>query len=327
MVTIAIAVGCGMGAAARQLGVWAREQKRAAVAAGLAAIALVPAAQLAGNWATHDASDRYFARDYAANALETLPPRAIYFTVGDNDTFPLWYLQAAEGVRSDVRVVNLSLANTSWYVEQLVRRDPSFPLTLPNGAARQAVRVEEWRDTMVMVPVRRTAEQLGLSIGTIVPDSITMRPRPRIGDYFLPADAVLLDIIRTNAWQDSICFATTAGEGGLGWLEPYGRLQGLHWCLVPVPGAGVNQEVLRANLLERHAYRGYADPGTEIDPVSRMIGALYLQALTALLEAEQTSGATDRCREYARQLFAAVPPERLGLSVNDREDIEAHCRA
>src|SRR4029079_2439215 len=81
-------------------------------------LVLVPVSQLARNWKANDASRRHFAHDYAVNALGPLPPNAIYFTVGDNDTFPLWYVQGVENVRPDVTVVNLSLANADWYVRQ-----------------------------------------------------------------------------------------------------------------------------------------------------------------------------------------------------------------
>jgi hypothetical protein len=322
-VTIAVAVACGTGVAARWLAQHVRV--RSLQAAALAVIALVPAGQLAGNWAAHDASKRHFTRDFAANALGTLPSRAIYFTVGDNDTFPLWYLQSVEGVRPDVRVINLSLANASWYVRQLVRRDPTFPASVPNDSARRVRPIARPADTTVVIPVRRTAEQLGLPAGSVVPDAITVRVGPRIGTDYLPADAVLLDIVRTNAWRDPLCFAATAGPDGMGWLKPYARLEGLHWCIVPVPGIGVDLDLLRANLLERFEYRGFADPSVAVLDMSRTIGSLYLYALGELLDAERGRGATERCRDDARRLLAAVPPARLGLEASEQAAIEARC--
>ncbi|HOT15994.1 MAG TPA: hypothetical protein PK252_14645, partial [Bacteroidales bacterium] len=74
------------------------------------------------NWDDHDRSDRYTCRDFASNYLNSCEKDAIIFTNGDNDTFPLWYAQEVEGIRTDVRVVNLSYLGADWYLEQMHRK-------------------------------------------------------------------------------------------------------------------------------------------------------------------------------------------------------------
>jgi len=94
----------------------------AAGIAGVVTLILVPGIMGAENWDDHDRSGRYTARDFGANYLKTCAPNGIIFTNGDNDTFPLWYNQEVEGVRTDVRVCNLSYLQTDWYIDQMKRK-------------------------------------------------------------------------------------------------------------------------------------------------------------------------------------------------------------
>ena len=88
----------------------------------LVCLALVPGILAANNWDDHDRSGRRTANAMARMYLESCAPNAILFTIGDNDSFPLWYLQEIEGVRRDVRVVNTSLFQTDWYIDQMKRK-------------------------------------------------------------------------------------------------------------------------------------------------------------------------------------------------------------
>ena len=82
----------------------------------------LPVNLISNNWDDHDRSGRYSAHSMAVNYLESCDKDAILFTIGDNDTFPLWYAQEIEGIRTDVRVVNTSLLSTDWYIDQMKRK-------------------------------------------------------------------------------------------------------------------------------------------------------------------------------------------------------------
>jgi len=88
----------------------------------LVCIIIVPGVLAANNWDDHDRSGKYTTNSMARKYLESCAPNAILFTIGDNDTFPLWYLQEIEGVRRDVRVINTSLFQTDWYIDQMKRK-------------------------------------------------------------------------------------------------------------------------------------------------------------------------------------------------------------
>lgn len=105
------------------------------MAIGATALSLVvPGIMAKEGWDDHDRSKRSLSRDCAINYLQSCAPNAILFTNGDNDTFPLWYAQEVEGIRTDVRVVNLSLLQTDWYISQMRRaayESAPVPFTIP----------------------------------------------------------------------------------------------------------------------------------------------------------------------------------------------------
>ncbi|MFZ9731976.1 MAG: DUF2723 domain-containing protein [Schleiferiaceae bacterium] len=115
-----------------------------ALALGVTVLTLgIPTLMVAENWDDHDRSNRYTARDIAKMYLDSCEPNAILFTNGDNDTFPLWYVQEVEGYRTDVRIVNLSLLNTDWYIDMMKRKfydsDP-VPFTFEKSEYVQGTR-------------------------------------------------------------------------------------------------------------------------------------------------------------------------------------------
>ncbi len=102
-----------------------------------------PYIMIAEGFNDHTRAKRRTGVDFAKNYLDTLEPNAIIFTNGDNDTFPLWYAQEVEDYRTDVRIVNLSLLNTDWYIDQMkmqAYKSPPVPITMKEAMYRQGTR-------------------------------------------------------------------------------------------------------------------------------------------------------------------------------------------
>ncbi|HAQ38178.1 MAG TPA: DUF2723 domain-containing protein [Saprospirales bacterium] len=121
---------------------WSLQQP---ILAGITALVVLTAPAIMGfeNFDDHSRMHHYAARDYASNFLNSCAPNAIIFTYGDNDTYPLWYAQEVEGIRRDVRVVNLSLIAVDWYIDKLrskVNESAPIKLTIPSSAIRGSKR-------------------------------------------------------------------------------------------------------------------------------------------------------------------------------------------
>jgi len=140
----AFAIWIGLGVAA--IAEWLKPKLSATTGGVLATVICLLAAPVLmaeENWDDHNRSEKTTTRDFAIDYLESCAPNAILFTYGDNDTYPLWYVQEVEGVRPDVRIVNLSLLGTDWYVRQMkkkVNEADGLPITMPNEKFEQGVR-------------------------------------------------------------------------------------------------------------------------------------------------------------------------------------------
>ncbi len=138
----------------------------AALLPGVVITSLVPLLMILQNYDDHDRSDRYTARDIASNYLTSVDPDAVLLTYGDNDSFPLWYIQEVEGYRTDVRVANLSYLQSGFYIESMSRKayesDP-LPFTLPPEKYVEGERVQLPVDDIIKepTPIRMVMEFAG----------------------------------------------------------------------------------------------------------------------------------------------------------------------
>jgi len=196
-----------------------RSFARPVVTAAAVALMLLPAAVFALNHHEADRSDNYIARDFAYNVLQSVEPGGILFTNGDNDTFPLWYLQEVEGLRRDVAVVNLALLNTTWYLEQLARKTftaGGMPEVLDSLSPGER-RIEVPRIDQTIIDYSGTAEDPLSRIGIVVDEPVTIDVAGI--ELSFPENAILrrqdiavLQVLRKNMGQRPLYFSVTVPE-------------------------------------------------------------------------------------------------------------------
>lgn len=284
----------------------------------LALIAAVGIVRVVDGYPLQDRSRNYFAHDFANNLLSYLPRDSILLTNGDNDTFPLWYLQIVEGVRRDVNVVNIPLTNTSWYMKNVlcVPGGVAFSRPVREMAALQPVR---WEEREVALPDRPDGETAA------PPDSVHLRVAPTVGPYLLVQDQVILDMIQTNRWKRPVMIATTVSPASLPWLRDHLSLEGLAYRFVPAKDPDPDIDALKSNLLEHYSYRGYADRTVHIDETSGWMAQNLFSAFATLAVAVRDSEGPERCTEIIGGMNAVLPTDRLPLSEQAVANVSNAC--
>ncbi|MBA4311987.1 MAG: DUF2723 domain-containing protein [Chlorobiaceae bacterium] len=259
------------------------------------------------NWHEHDRSRNYIAWDYSYNLLQSCEPNSILFTNGDNDTFPLWYLQDVEGVRRDVRIVNLSLVNTSWYIKQLKNQmphgTPKVPISLSDGQIDR-ITPRAWKPQQLELPVssdiinrydsvdRPRMSQVQLADSNVLKEgkiTFTMNGIPYQQDVRIlrVQDILVWEIIRANRWERPIHFAVTCSPDSKIGLDNYLWMQGLTYKLkprkVPQGDMGIDYNIMTNQLMAENVtptktpqfgylYRELNDPSVYYDEnVQRMV--------------------------------------------------------
>jgi hypothetical protein len=225
----------------------------------------VPANMLRTNIHPSSRSGHYLAWDYAYNLLQSTEKDAILITNGDNDTFPLWYLQDVEGIRRDVRVICLSLANTNWYIKQLKHNEPYGTKKVPISLSDEeilSIQPMQYNPQMFSLPVTRNAKEgwdasnadlRGLDIVDTL--KFVMPATMQFGNItaLRAQDILVFDIIRTSNWQRPIYFASTGGDDSKIGLQDYLEMRGLAMKLVPKKMNtffdGVNEEIMKKQLM------------------------------------------------------------------------------
>ncbi len=226
-------------------------------------VAFIPFNMLKTNYHTHDRSKNWLPWDYAYNLLQSCEPRAILFTNGDNDTFPLWYLQDVEGIRRDVKIVCLSLANTPWYIEQLKNNDPYNVGTINFSWTDEQInniRALQWQPINITIPVPQNLITDGMDIqdSSIIKNgffTFTMNNTVTFGNIKAVRiqDLVVKQIVQDNFDKRPIYFAASSSPVSQIGLSDYLKLEGMASRLVPEKRTSVdflNVPALNKELLE-----------------------------------------------------------------------------
>ncbi|MBI2618517.1 MAG: DUF2723 domain-containing protein [Ignavibacteriales bacterium] len=268
--------------------------------------AFVPANMARVNFHEANRTGNYVAWDYSYNLLQSCDKDAILFTNGDNDTFPLWYLQDVEGIRRDIRIANLSLLNTNWYIHQLKNLEPygakKVPISIPDSRIENITPIFPYQATSRELAVPKPViDQYGVNDTSLTNRgaiAFTLSPTISIGQYsgLRVQDIMVYDIIRTSGWERPIYFAMTVSDDGKIGLREYMQLEGLAFKLVPRRGPyweTLDSEKMWAHFftdIERPSkepqvgflWRGLRDSTTYFDEDVRRLMTNYRQAFFSL---------------------------------------------
>lgn len=239
------------------------------------AFVLIPARLFVSNYHEQDRSKDWMPWDFAYNLLQSCATDAVLFTNGDNDTFPLWYLQEVEGVRQDVRVACLSLVNTNWYLLQLKNEEPHGAKKVDMGLTNEEIdKIEtvRWETQKFIIPVTKSVyAKFGITDTSITNSGkveFEMKPTLNYGDVqaVRPQDLAVNSIVMANNWNRPIYFASTCSEDSKIGLDAYLRLEGMAYRLVPFKNKSksgfIDEELLSKNLLkENPSFSKTYEPG------------------------------------------------------------------
>ena len=293
----AIWIGLGAGLISEKLRVKSEKFATAVTAIVCTLCLAVPLQMASQTWDDHDRSDRYTCRDFGANYLMTMQDEGnpIILTNGDNDTFPLWYNQEVEGVRTDTRDVNMEYLQTDWYIDQMKRPaydSPALPISLKH---------EDYQEgRLEYLPI--STDSLTIGSGK---DEMVIRFKGKQGLY--KNELMVLEMLSHADWSRPVYMSINSGGNYLSFLEDHLVLEGLAYRISPqAKGKQVDVERLYDNIMHRFRYGNLKAQGIYVDEdVKRLTNTHQLIMgilIDSLLQQDDTKRALAVCRKWQQEM-------------------------
>lgn len=311
------------------------------VVSGLVALVClcVPLQMVSQTWDDHDRSGRYSCRDFGANYLNSCDDEGILFTYGDNDTFPLWYCQEVEGIRTDVRDCNLSYLQTDWYINTLKRpyydaqgvpiswhpkdyMPGTNEMTMVDNKMHGPLHVQQAFDYLTSSDPRTKQDGRGYlpskELYVLSPDSVPIFFRSQ--DRYTRCEMMIMDIINNADWQRPVYFSVNSGSSVYLGLEPYFELTGLTYHLTPTRSADghprVNTSKMYDNLMHRFKYGNMKQPGLYIDETLMHMCLTHRTMFVRLADALLQEGKCDSVREVLDRCVEELPDYNIPYDIS-----------
>lgn len=291
----AILIGIGLAVILGKITDWLKGRIGNAAYAVYAATAviviLLPIDTASYHWRTHDRTGDYMPPDYAYNILNSCEKDGILFTNGDNDTFPLWYLQEVEGVRKDVRVVNLSLLNTDWYIYQL-KHFMNVPVDLEDEQIL-------WKpfDRRGQVIIYRPTKPYYDPIRGINRYLAPFQDS-KSGNVIRVQDQMIERIVWANKWKYPVYFSTSVPTSNRWILSDYTLRKGMVLQILPEkPNPAIDAEATTSFLYDMYRYRGVSDLGIYKDENNVGLTTTYPERFVDLAKHYLDTGDTAKAKQ------------------------------
>ncbi|MBT4484151.1 MAG: DUF2723 domain-containing protein [Candidatus Latescibacteria bacterium] len=262
------------------------------------------------NYQAHDRTYDWIAWDYGYNILASCEPNAILFSNGDNDTFPIWYLQEVSGIRKDVRLVNLSLLNTDWYILQLkyetapilkrhtrdglTQSGATLPIEYTDDFIENTLCGREEKDLAMRLWPEEGQDVSIAGIKWKVPAQVFSLGSGETLGMLRVQDIMVFKTVEWVNWERPVYFAVTVAlENKIG-LSDYLAMEGMVYRLMPekalTPEQHVNLPVMHENVFEKYQYRYLDDPTIYLPPNSIKLVTNYFIGFAQLCELYTLSG-------------------------------------